>query len=103
MKKAILFTTVLFVAACQADTDGSTTISNNAHSEASCQAEGGTLMNAKVGPICSMPASDAGQSCTSSSQCVGLCMASGQCSEYESNFGCQDVLEDGAQVTICID
>lgn len=103
MKQAILLTSFLFVAACQADPDSNTTISNSAATEASCQAEGGKLMNAKVGPICSMPASDAGQSCTSSSQCVGLCMASGQCSEYESNFGCQDVLEDGVQVTICID
>ncbi|WPZ21673.1 hypothetical protein T7987_00050 [Sulfitobacter faviae] len=103
MKKAILLATVLFVAACQTDTSDGATISNTAPTVKSCQAEGGKLMNAKAGAICSMPTSDAGQKCTSSSQCVGLCMANGQCSAHESNFGCQDVLEDGVRVTICID
>lgn len=103
MRKALLLIGVLFVAACQTGSNEGTNAPTTAHTEASCQAEGGKLMNAKVGPVCSMSASDAGQSCTSNSQCVGLCMANGQCSDYESNFGCHDVLEDGKQVTICID
>ena len=58
--------------------------------------------------MCDMPAMDAGNSCTDSSQCQGLCLASetsstGTCSPRTVNFGCHDVMVDGAQMGICID
>jgi len=58
--------------------------------------------------MCDMPAMDAGNACTDSSQCQGLCMASetsstGTCSPRTVNFGCHDVMVDGAQMGICID
>ena len=58
--------------------------------------------------MCDLPAIDAGKSCTDSSQCQGLCLASatpstGACSPRTVNFGCHDVMADGAQMGICID
>ena len=58
--------------------------------------------------MCDLPATDAGQPCTSSSQCQGLCLASdasstGTCSPRVLNFGCFDVVEDGAKMGLCID
>ena len=58
--------------------------------------------------MCDMPAMDAGNSCTDSSQCQGLCLASetsstGTCSPRTVNFGCHDVMVDGTQMGICID
>ncbi len=58
--------------------------------------------------MCDLPATDAGKSCIDSSQCQGLCLASdtpstGACSPRTVNFGCHDVMADGAQMGICID
>jgi hypothetical protein len=94
---------VLLIAACQPNLNEGSDGSIMDHTEASCEAAGGRMMSAKVGPVCVMPSSDAGKSCTSSSQCEGLCMANGQCSPDENSFGCQDVLENGQATTICID
>lgn len=100
MKKTALMIGLVVMTACQPAPDSE---SSSVNTEASCQAVGGRLMVAKIGPVCSMPAFDAGQTCSSSQQCGGLCMANGQCSTFESNFGCQEILEDGKPVTICID
>jgi len=58
--------------------------------------------------MCDLPAADAGQPCTSSSQCQGLCLASdssstGTCSPRTIYFGCFDVVEDGSTMGLCID
>lgn len=78
--------------------------------EQDCLAQGGAW-----GPqgrlqmeMCDLPASDAGQPCTDSSQCQGLCLASGTpttglCSPRTLNFGCFDVIEDGSKMGLCID
>jgi len=78
--------------------------------EQDCLAQGGAW-----GPqgmlqreMCDLPATDAGQPCTSSSQCQGLCLVSdsssmGACSPRVLNFGCFDVVEDGAKMGLCID
>ena len=78
--------------------------------EQDCLAQGGVW-----GPqgmlqtdMCDLPAADAGRPCTSSSQCQGLCLASdasstGTCSPRVLNFGCFDVVEDGARLGLCID
>lgn len=103
MKNALIIACILFVAACRAGS-GDGLVSDGAPvSEASCTAAGGTMLHAKIGQICSMPASDAGQACTSNSHCEGLCMSDGQCSPLNSNFGCHEVLENGKRATICID
>ena len=78
--------------------------------EQDCLAQGGAW-----GPqgmlqrdMCDLPATDAGQPCTNSSQCQGLCLASdssstGTCSPRTLNFGCFEVVEDGAKMGLCID
>ncbi len=78
--------------------------------EQDCLAQGGVW-----GPqgllqtdMCDLPATDAGQPCTSSSQCQGLCLASdssstGTCSPRVLNFGCFDVMVDGVKMGLCID
>lgn len=58
--------------------------------------------------MCDLPATDAGKSCTDSSQCQGLCLASGTpatgaCSPRTINFGCHDIMADGSRMAICID
>ncbi len=80
------------------------------NNEQDCLDQGGTW-----GPqgraqmdLCDLPATDAGKPCTDSSQCQGLCFASGTpstgtCSPRTLNFGCHDVMEDGIQMSICID
>ena len=79
-------------------------------SEEECLALGGTW-----GPqgmlqldMCDLPASDAGQPCTDSTQCEGMCLAGdtlevGACSPTTLNFGCFPIMEGGQQMTICVD
>ena len=113
---AIAAMLILALAACNAlpplivtpqPTAGPVVPPNN---EQDCLDQGGTW-----GPqgraqmdLCDLPAIDAGKSCTDSSQCQGLCFASGTpstgtCSPRTLNFGCHDVMEDGIQMSICID
>jgi hypothetical protein len=65
--------------------------------------------------MCNLPASDAGQPCSDSDQCDGLCLAPpdieprtsgevpGQCSPRQINFGCYNLVEDGRLAMACID
>lgn len=109
MRTHLLFIALVLgpaLAGCDPASDGnraSTTSAAKAPTKAECDARGGKLVRAKVGMVCALPAKDAGKRCTDSSACEGLCLASGQCSPYESNFGCNDVLDGGKKVTICID
>ena len=71
-----------------------------------CETEGGNYE--VVGILqafnCNMPANDAGETCSDSSECDGLCLADGGvCSVKTTNFGCIPILENGKEVTICID
>lgn len=71
--------------------------------DAKCEAGGGKIVNGIIGEVCAMPTSDAGKACNDISECEGLCMGDGKCSEWDNNFGCTDVLVEGEKVTICID
>ena len=68
-----------------------------------CEAVGGKIVNGIIGEVCAMPTSDSGKACNDISECEGLCMGDGKCSEWDNNFGCTDVLVEGEKVTICID
>lgn len=68
-----------------------------------CQASGGKVVYGIIGEVCAMPTSDTGKVCNDISQCEGLCLSNGTCSEWDNNFGCTDVLVEGEPVTICID
>lgn len=59
---------------------------------------------------CNLPASDAGENCTSSNQCEGKCVGesigatSGQCSTYQKVFGYRPFVENGRVPGIlCVD
>ncbi len=104
--RTYLFIIVLALAGCDPDNGSGqapTKAATKAPTKTECDALNGKLVRAKVGMVCALPAKDAGKRCTDSSACEGLCLASGQCSPYESNFGCNDILDDGKKVTICID
>lgn len=99
MKYYLTLCTFLAVAACQADT-------GEDDLEASCGDAGGTVRMAFVGPFCAMPTLDEGTACTDSSDCAGLCLntgAGGQCSAEAPMVGCNDIIEFGEPVTLCID
>lgn len=68
-----------------------------------CRASGGKVVYGIIGEVCAMPTSDVGTVCNDISQCEGLCLSDGKCSEWDNNFGCTDVLVEGERVTICID
>lgn len=77
---------------------------------AACIADGGAPTRGLGDETCARPTPDAGQSCTTGTQCsAGLCFADkasnsdGYCAPLDANFGCHDILEDGTPVTICID
>ena len=73
-----------------------------------CESKGGSYEANGMAQIfmCDMPATDAGIACTDSNDCEGLCFSengTGTCSPTTINFGCIPILEDGEEVTICID
>lgn len=68
-----------------------------------CEESGGKVVYGIIGEVCAMPTSDAGKACNDISECEGLCMSNGKCSEWDNNFGCTDVRVDGEILTICID
>jgi hypothetical protein len=83
---------------------------------AECEEQGGRWeVLGFSGPGCNLPSSDGGKSCTDIKDCEGLCLADnedtnaqgdelmGVCSEWQSNFGCHEILEKGRIVEICID
>ncbi|CAA0104437.1 Uncharacterised protein [BD1-7 clade bacterium] len=90
---------------------------NGLTSQGACEAEGGQWQ--KVGKLqreaCILPAKDAGQPCTDSSQCEVACIAvqrridagsktTGQCQRSTQHFGCRTYVKDGvAEPTLCID
>jgi len=77
--------------------------------EKSCEEKGGSWERRFVGYICNFPASDAGKTCTDSSQCVGMCLTDdptkteGTCSEMQIVYGCISPLENGRVTPMCID
>lgn len=90
---------------------------NSIPSKSMCDAEGGSWQ--KVGRLqldaCVLPSSDAGSSCTDSTQCEVACVSMnnnvkpgdqvyGVCSESTNLFGCHTYVSDGtAEHTLCVD
>jgi hypothetical protein len=83
---------------------------------ADCDAHGGVwrvTMGASGTPGCVMPNADAGQVCTDSGQCDGLCEAPdgtkegarvpGRCTDRRPALGCRAIVVDGRAWTICHD
>lgn len=80
-----------------------------ASKQQACESRGGKYEiggKAQV-QFCNEKSKDEGKNCSDSSECDGLCLDAGsgvgKCSEYQTNFGCIDVVEGGKAVTICID
>lgn len=69
-----------------------------------CEQNGGSYERGYAFMVCVMPTSDAGQSCTSSSQCEGHCLADGGvCTPRIPYFGCYETLEGGQVAVLCVD
>ena len=71
-----------------------------------CEKRGGawTAVAGGQARACVKRTRDAGRKCDSKSDCQGQCLArSGTCAPVDPLFGCNDVLEGGRRVTICID
>lgn len=62
-----------------------------------------------IGPFCNLKTSDAGEICTDSNRCQGICLAenensnSGKCSDTKSVLGCVSEMTDGKSLEICFD
>ncbi len=89
-----------------------------ADERAACEAAGGEIQQGGLlgGEICVQTFADAGQSCTDSSQCMGLCLAAGdfvvgnsqpvtgQCKADDNPFGCYQEVENGSPLgALCVD
>jgi hypothetical protein len=77
--------------------------------EQDCLKQGGTWGPQGVSPkaVCDLPTTDAGQPCTDSSQCEGLCFANdtgsiGTCSPRRLNFSCYMIMKDGTPIGVCV-
>ena len=54
--------------------------------------------------ICQMKTQDGGESCSSSDDCEGFCLAEGQiCTSHSPHFGCFETYENGQRPTLCVD
>lgn len=103
---------LLVLAACMADAqqdvgDAGPPILLNPQSKAACSAAGGTWAPRGLFPmpLCTLPNPDAGKSCQSAGDCIGVCLAETRtCSSVRPIFGCYAFLdEEGREVTICAD
>lgn len=97
---------VLLLAACQTTADKPAEPEPNADDRIACEARGGQYGQAGLlqSWVCIEPTSDAGKSCTTSSDCTGMCMADTMsCSAKSPMFGCYSIIEDGQRVELCID
>lgn len=81
-----------------------------------CEAVGVVLQNVGImgKDICHQDLPDAGKICRDSDECLSECMAeesamvgkrtTGQCSLYETNFGCSSRVENGrVEPVLCVD
>ena len=83
---------------------------------AQCEANGGEVMPVCLSgvPACVTPYADAGQACSDSSECEGMCLyegspdldaeVTGSCQRDDNPCGCFGEVVDGkAQVALCVD
>lgn len=87
---------LLFTVSCKSETMADL-------NDEKCKDSGGKVVYGMIGEVCAKPTSDVGKACIDISECEGLCMSNGKCSEWDNNFGCTEVLVEGETVTICID
>lgn len=112
---------LIFISACQTPAVTAEQNDPNYPSEKlvkECTAKGGKF--SKEGRLqmyrCVMQFSDAGKSCSDSSECQGSCLSSdksieagtpnlvGTCAATDSPFGCRQIIEGGvSKGTLCID
>ncbi|MDF1801939.1 hypothetical protein [Thalassovita sp.] len=75
--------------------------------KSACVAQGGTYGRGGLSrrEICIMPTPDGGQSCSTSTQCSGTCLAQTRsCSKVTPMFGCYSILDStGKEVSLCVD
>ena len=75
--------------------------------QAACLEEGGQWLprGASGANFCLRQTPDAGQACTTSSDCTSLCLArSRTCAPADPMFGCNDVIGRNGQVsTLCVE
>ncbi len=77
-----------------------------AQQRAACLREGGQMTPRGNGIYsCVLPTRDAGATCTSASDCEGVCLArSGTCAPFQPLFGCQEVFTaPGRRETLCLE
>ena len=74
---------------------------------AACLARGGQFARGGIAGqyVCFITPKDAGQACSASTDCEGLCLArSRSCAPVKPLFGCNEVLTRSGQVsTLCVD
>lgn len=80
----------------------------NKEQKKACELKGGKYEQLGMMQMyqCNMATKDAGKSCNSGNECEGLCLGEngkGICSSWSQNFGCIPIIENGEEVTICID
>lgn len=71
-----------------------------------CEANNGVVVNGLLGQSCAKKLLDAGKSCTTGTDCQGMCLATdggGQCSPMTPYFGCHQILLNGDNIGICVD
>jgi hypothetical protein len=131
MKRLIILTAALLMAACQpmpaadagsqgTDVSAQTpTRSPSSFTAAECTERGGKMLpqGRMQSVMCVLTYTDAGQRCTDGDDCQGNCRiedvagapqagqtAVGQCQASSSSFGCYTTVEGGkAEPTICVD
>lgn len=84
------------------------TIQARAAANQACVDQGGKPAIGGLGgrAVCIFDTKDAGQSCTASSECEGMCLATdtgGVCAPEIPYFGCYAVMENGQTPTLCVD
>ena len=100
MIRALLLGSVLALAGCQIEAPDR----EASFDAAACEASGGTVTAGLAGPACARHEPDAGQPCSDSAQCSGICLAETRtCSPITPFFGCHELLMDGRVVGLCVD
>lgn len=101
MKQSWVILAIALLAACQADEE---TKSDPLLMPAQIECDGTITIGGHGQLICINTATDAGKTCSASSECQGVCLADGQvCSPEAPYYGCHDVYENGTIATLCVD
>ncbi|NBR35593.1 MAG: hypothetical protein EBT90_13210 [Rhodobacteraceae bacterium] len=101
MKQSWVILAIALLVACQADEE---TKSDPVAMPAQIECDGTITIGGHGQLICINTATDAGKTCSASSECQGVCLADGQvCSPEAPYYGGHDVYENGTIATPCVD